>query len=388
MTSPRRLKVLLVDPSLFTAPYDAALTGGLIGAGVEPHWVVRPLRRDERAEIPPARAEGMFYRRVDDAMRLPARLRAPAKGLAHLWGLLRLTARVAWRRPDIVHVQWAVLPVADAFAMRVMRLFAPVVMTVHDTVPFNGETISRWQNAGYDLPLRVADRLIVHTERGKAELVARGLDGQRISVIPHGAMRPALPVAPRRPLAQEPYRFVLFGQLKPYKGADLLIDAVARLEPAQRARARWTVAGRAYMDLAPLRARIAQLGLDGVVEIREGRLSDEAMAALFGEADCFVYPYRQIDASGVWYLTKPLGRWMIASAIGVFADEMPSASGVLVPAGDVGALARALSDAVEARPSGVAYTPDDEWAAIGAATRRVYDEAARGHRPNGARVPR
>ena len=30
------LRVLLVDPSLFTAPYDAALTRGLLEAGVEP----------------------------------------------------------------------------------------------------------------------------------------------------------------------------------------------------------------------------------------------------------------------------------------------------------------------------------------------------------------
>ena len=36
MSDPARLRVLLIDPSLFTAPYDATLTEGLVAAGVTP----------------------------------------------------------------------------------------------------------------------------------------------------------------------------------------------------------------------------------------------------------------------------------------------------------------------------------------------------------------
>src|SRR6187399_593003 len=35
-----RLTALLVDPSLFTAPYDGALNDGLLAAGVRPSWAV------------------------------------------------------------------------------------------------------------------------------------------------------------------------------------------------------------------------------------------------------------------------------------------------------------------------------------------------------------
>jgi uncharacterized MnhB-related membrane protein len=41
MSAAPSLSALLVDPSLFTAPYDAALTEGLVGAGVEPTWSTR-----------------------------------------------------------------------------------------------------------------------------------------------------------------------------------------------------------------------------------------------------------------------------------------------------------------------------------------------------------
>ena len=42
------IEALLVDPSLFTAPYDAALTSGLVAAGVDPMWATRPQRRNDR----------------------------------------------------------------------------------------------------------------------------------------------------------------------------------------------------------------------------------------------------------------------------------------------------------------------------------------------------
>src|SRR5262245_32977996 len=108
MNDSPRLKSLLVDPSLFTAPYDAALTRGLVDAGVDPTWATRPLRQADRQEIPVERVDAFFYRRVDEALSLPGKLRAIAKGLSHLAGLVGLVARVAARRPDVVHFQWTV----------------------------------------------------------------------------------------------------------------------------------------------------------------------------------------------------------------------------------------------------------------------------------------
>jgi glycosyltransferase involved in cell wall biosynthesis len=128
------------------------------------------------------------------------------------------------------------------------------------------------------------------------------------------------------------------------------------------------------MDLAPIRARIASLGLADVIELRPRRQSDDEMAALFVEADCLLFPYRQIDASGVWFLTKSLGKWAIASRVGVFAaDLVEGLQGVLLPPGDAVALARAIEHAVRERPAPMAVDAVDEWAAIGAATRRVYE---------------
>jgi glycosyltransferase involved in cell wall biosynthesis len=174
----------------------------------------------------------------------------------------------------------------------------------------------------------------------------------------------------------ERYCFVLFGELKPYKGIDVLLDALSLLPPELRALGRVVIAGRARMDLEPIRSQIERLGLGGVVELRAQRLSEQEMADLFEQADSFVFPYRQIDASGVYFLVKGLGKWLIASRVGVFAEEMTSAQGELVPSEDVSRLASALARALRERPRAEPDVGGAAWLAIARQTRELYEDAA------------
>lgn len=376
------MRVLLVDPSLFTAPYDAALTSGLLEAGVEPNWAVRPTRPSDRQELPVERSEALFYGWIERQTWVPARARALTKGLSHIVGLGRLLARVVTSRPDVVHFQWVVVPPLDSLAMALLRPWCPLVVTVHDTVPFNGDRMSALQRWGFELPLRLADRIIVHTRSGRDALVARGIPAHKIAVIGHGAL--PLHEAPPAVTAYPPdgrYRFVLFGELKPYKGVDLVLEALGRLPAETRSRLHVVIAGRPRMDLQPLLERRQALGLEGVVDVRPQRLSESEMADLFAAADCFLFPYRQIDASGVYYLVKSLGKWLIASRVGIFAEDLrEGARGELVPVGDVEALAAAMANAVESRRSATAASGGADWREIGALTRQLY-EAARGGTP-------
>lgn len=380
MSAQPTLNVLLVDPSLFTAPYDAALTEGLVAAGIEPLWATRPTRQGDRQEIPIERTAPFFYRRVDEAGWLPSKLKPLAKGVAHLAGLARLLGMVWTRKPDVVHVQWVVVPPLDALAMWLIRRRCALVLTVHDTVPFNGERLSLLQNAGFDLPMRIAQRIIVHTESGRQTLIGRGVPAHKIEVIAHGPLRLQVPAPPRSERADGRYSFLLFGEIKPYKGLDLLLEALHLVPAETRQHTRVVVAGRPRMNLVPMLARIDALGLADVIEMRARRQSEEEMAELFVEADCFLFPYRQVDASGVWFLTKSLGRWVIASRVGIFAEDLAEGrQGVLLPAGDVQALATAIEQAVRERRKAEALGAGDEWTTIGLATRRVYGSLLPAH---------
>jgi glycosyltransferase involved in cell wall biosynthesis len=370
MSDGRPMRVLLVDPSRFTVPYDAQLGEGLSQAGVQAIWATRPLRSYESEELPAAATHSIFYRRLDRPRAIPRFAQGPLKALAHLAGLWRLV--LLSRRADIVHFQWTLLPLLDGAAIWLLRKFRPVLLTVHDSVPFNGHRMPFFQRFAADLPIKLAQRVIVHSKTAKQELARRGIAEQKIAVVPHGPL--PLKTAPRNFESRDPrWTFAMFGYLKPYKGIDILIEAAGLLGEKFRGRARFVIAGTAQMDLAPLRARIAELDLADTIELRDGYLGNDALAGLLEQADCLVFPYRQIDASGAYYMAKPLGKWIIASAVGVFADDMiDGQTGALVPPGDSAALARALEWALENRAKPLQVSDASSWGEIGRLTLTQY----------------
>ncbi|MDO7844599.1 glycosyltransferase family 4 protein [Sphingomonas immobilis] len=366
----RPIRALLVDSSFFTQPYDTALHNGLVAAGVEAHWLTRRLRAGEGIQLPSDAQTALFYPVSErGGPRSERPLSRLLKAAEHPLGLARMVHLA--RRYDVVHVQWAMVPAIDAFALGQIRTRRPVVFTVHDTQPFNGKAMNAWRTRGFERLFDVADALIVHTESGRASLIGAGAPAERIHVIPHGPLPLAGAAEPQARGAR--WRIVLFGRLQHYKGADLLVEALGRLDPAQRARIEVMIAGEPMIDLAPLRARAAELGIDGKTLRFEPRVfSDADMAALLAGADSFVLPYRAIDASGVLFLILGLGKWIVASDIGAFAETLRDGeTGRLIPPGDIDTLAAALADAVgrKVAPGALAATG---WDAIGIRTAELY----------------
>ena len=374
------LRVLQIDPSLFTAPYDAALSAGLVAARVVPNWATRGIRPGEEDLLADHAVHPIFYPLSDGANRHTGMPWRALKGVEHCIGLRRLAQLVARERFDVVHLQWAPLPRLDRRMIERVRAHAPVVMTVHDMVPFNGRPVSCLQRDGYEQVLAAADRLIVHTDAGRAALLARGHAADRIDVVPHGLLPlPAGPAAPRP--ADGRWRVVLFGRLQPYKGPDLLVEALGLIDPSVRERLDVIVAGEPQMPIAPIHDRAAALGLGAAFTLRDRWLSESEMTGLLRSADAFVFPYRAIDASGVLHLVAGLDRWLIASDLGAFRQMIGADTGMLVPPDDAAALARAITGSIGRRPGARPNTGVPDWAEIGARTRAVYERAMKAHRP-------
>lgn len=371
LAGPREhLPVRVVDPSLFTVAYDEALVRALRAEGCDAVLHAREARLEEPPPAVPF--EPRFYRRFDDAPRRLGGLGAALKAAEHVRDGLALAG--SGMPGAITHFQWLPFPLADARLVRRVRRRGPVVVTVHDTRPFNDAPTSRVQRWGFAAALAAADRLIVHTGAGRDRLVDLGLGAERIRVIPHGPLGIAGPVR-RRPDAGR-FTLVAFGKIRPYKGLDLLGAALGRLDARHRAGLRVIVAGEPMMDLAELRDIVADAGLGGIVEIVPRRLGEAEMERLFERADGFVFPYREIEASGVFYLVQGLGRWVVASRIGAFAEAIEDGvSGRLVPPGDVAALAAALVECVEQAPAPSAPARVTDWATIARATLETYAEA-------------
>jgi len=177
--------------------------------------------------------------------------------------------------------------------------------------------------------------------------------------------RPSSP-PPGQPPRPESGRLLFFGIVRPYKGLDVLLRALARAPEHLTL----TVAGEFWGGTAETEALIAELGLAGRVTLRPGYLPANEIPALFAAADALVLPYREATASQNALLAFAHGVPVVTTTAGALADVVRDrVDGLTCAPGDVDDLARALTaisqpGTLEALRSGIRVVdPEPGWTA-------------------------
>jgi glycosyltransferase involved in cell wall biosynthesis len=243
-----------------------------------------------------------------------------------------------------------------------LRRKTPVVALCHNVLPH--------ERKPYDRPLvkallRRVDRVLAHSEEQAG--LARGLAPAPVTV---AVLPPHLPAKVRAEAGGGVRnRLLFFGMVRPYKGLDLLLRALARHPDVSL-----TVAGEFWGGLEDTCSLIAELDLGDRVELRPGYVPSEDVPALFAGADALVLPYRSATASQNAWLGHEHGLPVIATRVGALADHITDGvDGLLVEPGSVDALAEAIGRFyAEGEPerlrAGVkAVDPDPYWATYTAA---------------------
>jgi glycosyltransferase involved in cell wall biosynthesis len=337
------MRVALADPPAFTPQYDHALAAALARAGADVTLLTSHFRFGDAPAPDGYERDELFYPLSSRLFRR-SRARLPLKAAEHV-GVVRALERI---RADVLHLQWLAWPKLDAR----LRFRTPAVFTAHDLLPRRtAEQLGLWRGL-----LAKFDRVVVHSESGRARLAELGVDAR---VIPH-------PVFPSDPSHADDGRTVLaLGVIRPYKSVP---DAV---EATQRIGARLLVAG----DLAePTDLSAAH------VEARLGYLPEAEIDRALGESTVAVFPYRpELDQSGA--LLRALGAGGPAGAydVGGIAEPVRRfGAGIVVPPGDVAALAAALeqvlSDPEPYRAGARAARDALTWDASAAAHLELYGE--------------
>jgi glycosyltransferase involved in cell wall biosynthesis len=329
------MKVQLVDPSAFTPPYDRALAAALSRAGATVELLTS---RFLYGAVPPAegyRVDERFYRR-SAARGLDAPARVPFKAAEHVPDMLRFRRAAD---ADVLHYQWLTMPALDVHLLPKRR---PRVMTAHYILP-PGPT--RRQVFSARRTFGAMDAVVAHSEHGAGRLRDEvGLDPAKVRVIPHGAFDYLTRLPEEKPLPSELEEaegpvILFFGLLRPYKGIENLLRAFRQVKGAEL----WIV-GNPRMDVAPLRALAAEA--PGRVSFVTRFIDDAEIPAIFRRADLLALPYLDAEHSGVLYTGLAFGKPLVLSAVGGFPEVAAAGAGRLVPPGDVGALATALSELV------------------------------------------
>jgi glycosyltransferase involved in cell wall biosynthesis len=232
----------------------------------------------------------------------------------------------------VVHYTTIQAPALWAVA-RAARRGARMVAICANVVPHERRPGDRLLTA---LLMRAVDSAVVHTPAEQAALAA--LTDRPVAV---AALPPHLPDGPRRPSPTGVRRRLLFfGKVRRYKGVDVLLRALRRLDDVQL-----TVAGEIYPDAADVAALVDRLGLRDRVDLTPGYLPAARIPDLFASVDALVLPYRTATASQHVALAHRHGLPVVATRVGNFPDTIDDGvDGLLCAPDDVADLARALHE--------------------------------------------
>jgi glycosyltransferase involved in cell wall biosynthesis len=249
------------------------------------------------------------------------------------------------RNYDVVNVHGPVPTMSEIFLVLVRCLHhshRPAVVYTHHS-DLSIRSLERWcsiYNRLNKALSRLADVVIVSSYDYRAKIGHD--DGPAVSVIPWAVDvgstdRPDEGVRSRGQLDAKQLKVLFVGQLRGYKGVDVLLDAVT-----QEPRVQLTLVGDGPMR-AQLTDRVAQFAIEDRVALR-GRISDRDLWRAYLAHDVIALP--SITTAEAYGLVLMEG--MSAGCVPLASDlpgvrEVAARSGLVVPPGDAQALQRALT---------------------------------------------
>ncbi len=253
----------------------------------------------------------------------------------------------AWQ-PDVVIIPWwhpYFAPVWWGLARGIRRM-APrpqLLFICHNVRPHEqGRFSQRLLPYVLKMVLGQGDGFVVHSQADRAILRAY-LPQARVVVSP----LPTYAELGNGPAAELPVELptdrplLLFcGLVRPYKGLDVLLDALALVKQPVHL----LVAGEFWQgSRASYQEQIHRLGLTDCVTIIDEYLPDELLAACIDRANVVVLPYRSATQSAVVQTAFGRGKPVITTDVGGLAEVVENGrTGLVVPAENPSALAEAI----------------------------------------------
>lgn len=254
-----------------------------------------------------------------------------------------LARRIARLRPDVaICAQTGPLDLLMSRALRLLGI--PMVVLVHDADLHPGDGWLFQMRLQRALCRRAAALGALSAHVG-ARLRAQGLAGNGERPLIQLRL-PPLPIVV--PAAEQPsgngFRLLSFGRLLPYKGLDILAEALERLGPMPGLSIR-------VVGLGPESSELKQLRAIPNVTVENRWVPESELAQLLAWADAVVLPYREASQSGVAALALGAGRHIIATRVGGLPEQLGNEPLAILCDPDPVSLGEALQKAIHAMPS-------------------------------------
>jgi glycosyltransferase involved in cell wall biosynthesis len=252
-------------------------------------------------------------------------------------------------QPDLIIYQWWTTFWAAATSWLIHKIAKAGLnakILIHNTFPHESTWLDKKLTAW---ALREAVSFVTMTDAESKRLRAVVNPQAEIITAPHPVYRQfpssdlsKVEVRKKLGLPLEAQIALFFGFVRPYKGLNILLEAMGKLK-AQASSIHLVIAGEFWQDRAIYEKQIAELGIHDMVTVRAEYIPDSEAGLYFEAADIFVAPYLDGTQSGSVKLAMGYGLPLVLTDVIVdrIILEYPIGCQV-VPTGDIIALATAM----------------------------------------------
>ncbi|NDV20238.1 glycosyltransferase [Pseudodesulfovibrio sp. JC047] len=250
-------------------------------------------------------------------------------------------------QPDLLVLPWWVVFWAPFYLVLTtwMRLFSStrIVFLCHNVVEHESSFSKRMITR---ITLSRADSIV--TQSNLESKKAKRFLGENFSVITgfHPTYAPLAVELIDHARAVQKFNLqgnvlLFFGFVRPYKGLDVLLDAMPAVLAARDVTL--LVVGEFWKDKNIYLEQISTLGIGKHVRLVDKYVSNEFLPWYFAAADIVVQPYRSASGSGVSQLAYGFGKPVVATNVGNLSEVIQDGeNGLLVPPSNPDELAKAL----------------------------------------------
>ena len=299
-------------------------------------------------------------------------------------GIIKSYFRAKSSSHNFFHLHFFDFSILNFFACFFSIFFkARLILTVHDIKPFSKKTnflLKKWC-------LFLADKIIVHNEFSKKQLLKEGMNLNKVSVVPHGNYLDFIKSKTNKIIAKKKFGLqnkkviMFFGMIKEEKGLDILIKSFYKLRQIKKD-VILVIAGKNYKtNIKKYTKIIDQLDLKNSCVIHNKYIAENELCDYYGCADVMVLPYKIIFQSGVLMMSSSFNVPVIVSDLKPFVDIIEDQiNGLVFKVNDVKSLTEKLIFSVNSIKKMNSYAKNNfekiknqyDWTKIGKLNKDVY----------------
>ncbi len=235
--------------------------------------------------------------------------------LPHTW--VRTAQMIKQFKPDILVISWFIPFFAPAYAV-IMKLLPNVrkVLLAH-----NISSHEKWlfMDKLTKLVFMHADEIVTLSRASMNEIKSvMPLSVYNKSIL---GFHPIYSCYSNKPAFDTSHgtKLLFFGLIKPYKGLDVLLDAMP-LVLARFPQVKLQIAGEVYGEADMYLKQISDLGIGKSVELSLRYISEPEIQEIFGEATLCILPYKSASQSGVIATSYSFGVPVLVTDVGGLSE--------------------------------------------------------------------